>query len=59
MAKSMGIAITAEGVETIFQRNFLRNLDCEDAQGFLFSTPVTAAELTIMLEAGPNKLSNA
>jgi diguanylate cyclase (GGDEF)-like protein len=44
MAHSFGMSVIAEGVETAEQLEFLRSLDCEDFQGYLFSKPVTADE---------------
>jgi diguanylate cyclase (GGDEF)-like protein/PAS domain S-box-containing protein len=40
LAKSLGIATTAEGVETQRQLDFLREQGCTQAQGFLFSPAV-------------------
>jgi diguanylate cyclase (GGDEF)-like protein/PAS domain S-box-containing protein len=45
LAESMGLEVTAEGVETEEQRAGLLALGCERAQGFLFSPAVPAAEL--------------
>ena len=42
MAHQMGIRTVAEGVETEEQLSFLRDTGCDEAQGFLFSRPVTA-----------------
>ena len=39
MAKSIDIAVIAEGVETEAQRDILINLGCDYAQGFLFGRP--------------------
>jgi len=50
MAKSLGLQVVAEGVETLFQMEALRALDCDLAQGYLFSRPVpveAAIELTL------------
>jgi diguanylate cyclase (GGDEF)-like protein len=44
MAHSFGMSVIAEGVETIAQLDFLRNLGCEEFQGYLFSKPVPAAD---------------
>ncbi len=41
IADSMGMRAIAEGVETIEQLAQLRSLNCEFAQGFLFSRPIT------------------
>lgn len=44
MGQSLGLKITAEGVETVEQRDFLRSLGNDEAQGFLFSHPLPPAE---------------
>ncbi len=44
MARSLKMATIAEGVETNAQLSFLRVLNCEEAQGYLFSPPVPAAQ---------------
>ena len=51
MAKSLGLELIAEGVETQAQRDFLREKSCHHAQGYLFSKPVMPAELERMLRA--------
>jgi EAL domain-containing protein (putative c-di-GMP-specific phosphodiesterase class I) len=38
----------AEGVETEAQRDMLRQLQCEEMQGFLFSAAKTASEIKRM-----------
>jgi len=43
MAHSLGMSVTAEGVETPEQAAFLRSAGCEKQQGFLFSHPVESA----------------
>ena len=45
LAHALGLEVVAEGVETEQQLELLRELDCDYAQGFLFSRPVPAAEL--------------
>jgi diguanylate cyclase (GGDEF)-like protein/PAS domain S-box-containing protein len=43
MAHSLGMNVTAEGVETAEQAAFLRSIDCDKQQGYLFSRPVAAS----------------
>ena len=45
MAHQLGIKVIAEGVETDWQENFLRDAGCDIAQGYLYSTPVTHSTL--------------
>ena len=44
LAKSMNLAVIAEGVETEAQRKFLELNDCHAFQGYLFSKPVPVKE---------------
>jgi diguanylate cyclase (GGDEF)-like protein len=44
LAKALGLATVAEGVETEVQHGHLAGLGCERAQGYLFGRPVPAAE---------------
>jgi diguanylate cyclase (GGDEF)-like protein len=45
LCRTLGIVTTAEGVETEEQLCALRRHGCAEAQGFLFSRPVPAAQL--------------
>lgn len=49
LAKSLGMRIIAEGVETQYQLDTLKNLDCREMQGYLFSKPLTQEEATRFL----------
>ena len=49
MARSLQLMVIAEGVETKPQLDFLKNLDCEEYQGYLFSKPVPAADFAQLL----------
>lgn len=51
MARSLGFSVIAEGVETSAHAEFLKNMGCEEAQGYLYSKPVTATEFTKLLAA--------
>ena len=53
LGHSLGMDIVAEGVETADQLAQLRALGCEYAQGFYFSTPVTAAAAERLIERQP------
>lgn len=44
MAKSLGLSVIAEGMETEAQREFLDNHDCHAFQGYLFSRPLPLEE---------------
>ncbi|MGH8171068.1 MAG: EAL domain-containing protein, partial [Steroidobacteraceae bacterium] len=45
LAKTLGIVVTAEGIERQSQLEWLRARGCEEAQGFLLARPLAAAEL--------------
>lgn len=47
IAKSLKLAIIAEGVETEGQRDWLREYGCTIAQGYLFSRPLPANAFTL------------
>ncbi len=49
LGKSLNLHVVAEGVETETQHAFLCKEGCEAAQGFLFSRPIPADEMTEML----------
>ena len=49
MAKSLGMEVVAEGIETDAQRMFLKRLGCSHGQGFLFSRPVPADEFAALV----------
>ncbi|WP_338764782.1 EAL domain-containing protein [Massilia sp. METH4] len=52
MAQQLRQEIVAEGVETVEQMAFLRELGCDQLQGYLFSQPVPAADFERMLRDG-------
>ena len=52
MGRSLHLRVVAEGVETLQQLAFLRALDCDEAQGFLFGQPMPAEQFADQLETG-------
>jgi predicted signal transduction protein with EAL and GGDEF domain len=44
LARSLGLRVVAEGVETQAQLRYLAQLDCDQYQGFLYSPPVPVAQ---------------
>ncbi len=55
MGRSLKHRVIAEGVETQEQLAFLRNLDCDESQGYYFSPPVPAEQFARLLEIGMKK----
>jgi EAL domain-containing protein (putative c-di-GMP-specific phosphodiesterase class I) len=51
MAHTLGKRVTAEGVETAEQLDFLRARGCDSAQGFYLARPMSAAALSEILES--------
>jgi diguanylate cyclase (GGDEF)-like protein/PAS domain S-box-containing protein len=51
MAKSLGLQLIAEGVETQAQRDLLHRQGCHHGQGYLFSKPVAPEQLERLLRA--------
>jgi diguanylate cyclase (GGDEF)-like protein/PAS domain S-box-containing protein len=49
LGRSLGLQTVAEGIETSEQLGALRRIGCEFGQGFLFSRPVPAEEITAMM----------
>jgi diguanylate cyclase (GGDEF)-like protein len=52
MARSLRMRVVAEGVETLEQHEFLRERECDEAQGYFFSRPVPAPQFADLLTTG-------
>lgn len=51
LAQSLGLSCVAEGVETPEQLYYLKEQLCSEIQGFLFSHPLPAEEMPMMIQA--------
>lgn len=58
MAHKLGLKVIAEGVETAEQKDRLASVECDYAQGYLFSEPVSSRELENLLAAGKPRPGN-
>lgn len=59
MAKGLKLHMVAEGVETVSQLNYLKDLGCVEVQGFLFGGPQSAQKtLDLMIERPDGKLAS-
>lgn len=54
MAHTLGLNISAEGVENEAQIEFLKIFECDEAQGYFFSKPMPAVEFSALIETAPH-----
>jgi diguanylate cyclase (GGDEF)-like protein len=52
VARTLGLRVVAEGVETEGQRDILVQMGCHELQGHLFARPMSAAALALWAEGG-------
>jgi len=50
LAQHLNLKVIAEGVETTEQQQVLKDLQCEEVQGYLFSKPLPAIELVELFD---------
>jgi EAL domain-containing protein (putative c-di-GMP-specific phosphodiesterase class I) len=55
LGHSLGLKIIAEGVESSEQADFLRALQCHEAQGFYFSKPIDGDSVAVILKERNSK----
>jgi len=53
LARSLALDLVAEGIETVEQRDFVREHGCRVGQGYLFSVPLEAEDFGWMLANHP------
>ncbi|MBP5199478.1 MAG: EAL domain-containing protein [Schwartzia sp.] len=53
IAQSLGMVTVAEGVETLFELEFLRSAGCDNIQGFYYSKPLPIDEFEVFLDSSP------
>jgi diguanylate cyclase len=51
LGRALGLTVTAEGVETVEQMRLLQAIGCHEMQGFLFSKPVSASDISRLVAA--------
>jgi diguanylate cyclase (GGDEF)-like protein len=52
LGHELNLNVVAEGVETVEQFEFLRSINCDAVQGFLFGRPLAASDLEIAIATG-------
>jgi diguanylate cyclase (GGDEF)-like protein/PAS domain S-box-containing protein len=50
LARSLGLEVVAEGIETVMQLDQLKALGCEQGQGYFFSEPVNEGSATELIQ---------
>lgn len=53
LAHALSVKVVAEGVESVDQYNMLRDLGCDEVQGYFVGRPMPAAEFEVFLRNSP------
>lgn len=53
LAKGLTVSVVVEGIETTEQHQFLKTLECEFAQGYLFGRPLDETAIVSLLNQNP------
>ena len=53
MGRSLGVRVLVEGVERVSQLALLREIGCDEVQGYLISAPRAARQVPSLLQASP------
>jgi EAL domain-containing protein (putative c-di-GMP-specific phosphodiesterase class I) len=56
MAHALKLSVVAEGVETSETLQFLRNADCDEAQGYFLAKPLSLADFEAYLSRLPGAI---
>ncbi len=57
LGHNLGLKVTAEGVETRAARDLLVGFECDEAQGYYYSYPIQAHEITELFKKSPLNLA--
>jgi EAL domain-containing protein (putative c-di-GMP-specific phosphodiesterase class I) len=58
LGHNLGLKVVAEGVETLAAKKMLMEFDCDEAQGYYFSRPVTADDISCLMRTMQSTRSN-
>ncbi len=56
MAKQLNMKVLSEGVETQMQSDFLKKVECDMAQGYLYAKPLPIVEFEKLLQSCKNRI---
>jgi diguanylate cyclase (GGDEF)-like protein len=59
LARDLRIGVVAEGVESVDQLEYLRQSNCDEAQGYLIARPVSADQIPALLDPGKQRSYDA